>query len=688
MNVEEIIEKIKNEYFEIEWKNLSSNGNFFSGDNIEIPQEYKSKDLISTKEKKVLIINHLILEGFLLITELKKIEEDNLIIIARNYSEIIERKYNQEKCTFFNVNDSNYITYFISIYISEDDILRNVNTITRFKKLEDFKKTISLKLDSWDDFGYKTKMTVKIWNSVFSLHVNPHNDLMMKYIKEDQEKPDNKDLCSLGDVNYYEFLKKYLSYDDRKSWFELTNDLAFNLKELDRINNFYKNHVDTESGFKEITIPIAWKKNFFYSSFLRSQSIKEIKEVLHPIAVSEGKKKAIKKVLGDNIYEIKYLFMDSNEEKGALTFRKTKSSFLPMRVYGIVGGNGSGKSYKINQIIRNHLEEDNNFSQIIHFSLSPVDDKIIYNKNVILRDEEKDNEGDVIYEKIGISLINNPQLSEVIEKLNRLSDISKTTNSPFSNIKNFLVEKYSYNEKNSDKNLKGDIVIKDCFIWYIQNILLDLVSSEVDFELWKKSLDFFSFEGWVNDIQGIFNSNRGIEEENFKKLSELSSGQATILLYITKLVKSINKGSLIIFDEPETFMHPPMMKAFIRAVSHITDAKNAFCLVATHSPVIIQEIPHCNVYKLNTDYQVSEIGYKTYGQNLDSLYKNVYGIEFEKTGYNELLVARSEKVNGVSKTLLYEGDIQFLGDEAYLKYIFIKDKIEECFEYGGSNETS
>lgn len=291
MNVEEIIEKIKNEYFEIEWKNLSSNGNFFSGDNIEIPQEYKSKDLISTKEKKVLIINHLILEGFLLITELKKIEEDNLIIIARNYSEIIERKYNQEKCTFFNVNDSNYITYFISIYISEDDILRNVNTITRFKKLEDFKKTISLKLDSWDDFGYKTKMTVKIWNSVFSLHVNPHNDLMMKYIKEDQEKPDNKDLCSLGDVNYYEFLKKYLSYDDRKSWFELTNDLAFNLKELDRINNFYKNHVDTESGFKEITIPIAWKKNFFYSSFLRSQSIKEIKEVLHPIAVSEGKKR-------------------------------------------------------------------------------------------------------------------------------------------------------------------------------------------------------------------------------------------------------------------------------------------------------------------------------------------------------------------------------------------------------------
>ena len=689
MNIEEIIEKIKNEYFEIKWTDLSSNGNFFSEGNIEIPQEYRSKELISTKEKKVLIINHLILEGFLLITELKKFEEEDLIIIAKNYSEIIERNYNQEECTFFKVNELNYSTYFISTNISVDEILRNINTITRFKKLEDFKKSISLWLDNWDDYGYKTKLRVKIWNSIFSLRVNPHSDLMIKYIKENQKKPDDKDLCSLGDENYYEFLKKYLSYDDRKSWFELTNDLAFNLNELDRINNFYKNHINTSHGFEEIIVPIAWNKNFFHSSFLRSQSIKEIKEVLHPIAVSDGKKKAIKKALDDNISEIKYLFNDSNGEKGTLTFRKIKSSFLPMRVYGIVGGNGSGKSYKINQIIRNHLEEDNNFSQIIHFSLSPVDDKIIYNKNVILKDEEKDKEGDVIYEKIGVSLINNPQLSEVIEKLNRLSEESRTNNSSFSIIKNFVEEKYSFNEKRSDENIKGDIVIKDCFIWYIQNILLDLVSSEVDFELWKKSLEFFSFEGWVNDVQGIFDSNRGIIVENFKKLSELSSGQATILLYITKLVKSINKGSLIIFDEPETFMHPPMMKAFIRAVSHITDAKNAFCLVATHSPVIIQEIPHCNVYKLNTDYQVSEIGYKTYGQNLDSLYKNVYGIEFEKTGFNELLLDRSKKVNdGESKTLLYERDIQYLGDEAYLKYIFIKDRIEECFENGGSNETS
>jgi len=201
MNIEEIIEKIKNEYFEIKWTDLSSNGNFFSEGNIEIPQEYRSKELISTKEKKVLIINHLILEGFLLITELKKFEEEDLIIIARNYSEIIERNYNQEECTFFKVNELNYSTYFISTNISVDEILRNINTITRFKKLEDFKKSISLWLDNWDDYGYKTKLRVKIWNSIFSLRVNPHSDLMIKYIKENQKKPDDKDLCSLGDEN-------------------------------------------------------------------------------------------------------------------------------------------------------------------------------------------------------------------------------------------------------------------------------------------------------------------------------------------------------------------------------------------------------------------------------------------------------------------------------------------------------
>ena len=124
-------------------------------------------------------------------------------------------------------------------------------------------------------------------------------------------------------------------------------------------------------------------------------------------------------------------------------------------------------------------------------------------------------------------------------------------------------------------------------------------------------------------------------------------------------------------------MHPPMMKAFIRAVSDITENKNAFCLVATHSPVIVQEIPHCNVYKLNSDYEIKKINYKTYGENLDTLYKNIYGVEFQYTGYNELLVRRSKEADVTANTLLNDDEIKYLGGEAYLRYILLKEQLEE-----------
>ena len=206
--------------------------------------------------------------------------------------------------------------------------------------------------------------------------------------------------------------------------------------------------------------------------------------------------------------------------------------------------------------------------------------------------------------------------------------------------------------------------------------MVHLVASEEKLELWEKALCYFSFEPWAQDIRAAF-CDRTIELSDFEKISKLSSGQATILLYLTKLVFCVNQGSLVIFDEPETFMHPPMIKSFIRAVSEIVNKVGAFCLVATHSPVVIQEIPHCNVYKLDSNHNISSTIYKTYGQNLDALYKNIYGVELQNTGYNSLLIERVKDPERKNNPLLFKTDIPYLGDEAYLKYLLLKDEILE-----------
>lgn len=44
-------------------------------------------------------------------------------------------------------------------------------------------------------------------------------------------------------------------------------------------------------------------------------------------------------------------------------------------------------------------------------------------------------------------------------------------------------------------------------------------------------------------------------------------------------------------DEPEEHLHPPLVAAFIRALSNLLTYRNGVGIVATHSPVIVQEVP-------------------------------------------------------------------------------------------------
>lgn len=272
-----------------------------------------------------------------------------------------------------------------------------------------------------------------------------------------------------------------------------------------------------------------------------------------------------------------------------------------------------------------------------------------------------------------------PPILEVLKKAEALA---------LTDVKKYLYQKsskYLVAENTLKEGFEGKISIKESFSYYIQNLLIDLIASEDKLKMWGDCLNFFTFESWVDDIINAF-QDRNISKNDIEKIDTLSSGQATILLYITKLVSSINQGSLVIFDEPETFMHPPMVKAFIRAVSELVDNNKAFCLMATHSPVIIQEIPHCNVYKLDSNHELTNIYYKTYGQNLDTLYKNIYGVELQQTGYNSFFNDRKEEIIGEGQNdledinLLSSEDCQYLGDEAFLKYLVVKDEIEKVGE--------
>ncbi|MFS9080359.1 AAA family ATPase [Streptococcus mitis] len=696
MSVSEIIERIRSEYSEIDW--LKSRSSFYKITKQGVLVQYDLKELEKKYEKSnFLIINKFAqsaidwnsdLENYFVITELTDSPKTGNIEITKNNKLTEFENYIGQ--SYFIIEQDFFTSHFIRVEKDDERYLETLQEIISLS-FDDFVEQMSIKNSDWDDYGYKLVLNFTIWEQTFELRVNPKNNLSMDYLKSGEGEYPDEDYCSLGEVAYYEFLKKYLSYKNRQKWFTRSRDLAYNTSVLEKFAIEYSKKSDLHGQTLDFTPPNSEYHSFLYSSFLRTTTLKEIKEVFHPLTVFgysnstvhySGDGKNIIQAVDDRETSINYSFKEDGIDKGALNFKKNRKSKLPMNVYAVVGGNGSGKSYKINQIISEHMAGDKKFSQILHFSLSPFDNIINFDKDGSrkeISDKGKDSDGEIIYEKVGFVSVKYPPILEVLKKAEALA---------LTDVKKYLYQKsskYLVAENTLKEGFEGKISIKESFSYYIQNLLIDLIASEDKLKMWGDCLNFFTFESWVDDIINAF-QDRNISKNDIEKIDTLSSGQATILLYITKLISSINQGSLVIFDEPETFMHPPMVKAFIRAVSELVDNNKAFCLMATHSPVIIQEIPHCNVYKLDSNHELTNIYYKTYGQNLDTLYKNIYGVELQQTGYNSFFNDRKEEIIGEGQNdledinLLSSEDCQYLGDEAFLKYLVVKDEIEKVGE--------
>ena len=125
----------------------------------------------------------------------------------------------------------------------------------------------------------------------------------------------------------------------------------------------------------------------------------------------------------------------------------------------------------------------------------------------------------------------------------------------------------------------------------------------------------------------------------------LSSGHAIVLLTMTRLVEVVDERTLVLLDEPEGHLHPPLLSAFIRALSDLLVKRNGVAIVATHSPVVLQEVPKLCAWKLRRAREVAVAerpAVETFGENVGILTREVFGFEVTKSGFHELL---NEAVN-------------------------------------------
>jgi predicted ATPase len=120
----------------------------------------------------------------------------------------------------------------------------------------------------------------------------------------------------------------------------------------------------------------------------------------------------------------------------------------------------------------------------------------------------------------------------------------------------------------------------------------------------------------------------------------LSSGHKIILLTITKLVEKLQEKSLVLMDEPEAHLHPPLLSAFIRAVSDLLIKTNGVAIISTHSPVILQEVPRSCVWKIRRSGNVmvsDRLTRESFGENVGVLTNDVFGLEVTNSGFYKMM---------------------------------------------------
>lgn len=138
-----------------------------------------------------------------------------------------------------------------------------------------------------------------------------------------------------------------------------------------------------------------------------------------------------------------------------------------------------------------------------------------------------------------------------------------------------------------------------------------------------------------------------IKEFNSKVNDIFSSGQKIVFQFVTRLIAVIEENSLVIFDEPETHLHPNIAGRLIRTLDLILKECNSFCILSTHSPIVVQEIPSrfIKIFERKGLYPiVYDPPIECLGENLSNLSNAIFHTGLEKELYKVILEKLAEKM--------------------------------------------
>lgn len=121
---------------------------------------------------------------------------------------------------------------------------------------------------------------------------------------------------------------------------------------------------------------------------------------------------------------------------------------------------------------------------------------------------------------------------------------------------------------------------------------------------------------------------------------QCSTGHKIAALVVAGLVATLEPSSLVLFDEPETHLHPPLLAALMDALRKILRNHESYCIVATHSPVVVQESLAKHIKVIRRDGSIVSANTpksETFGESIGMITTDVFGLNSEETNFHRVL---------------------------------------------------
>ena len=490
------------------------------------------------------------------------------------------------------------------IQVEKPTYIGNISS-EKARKVKRMNNSIILFPTLWDDFGFKTEhISYYITEKGEAIELGAVK-IGRKGLKINERIPSGNiinfqslKLFSIGGEDYYNNIYNKLKSDISEGIFR---DYLISMNDL-----IYK---ESPISYEDIKNEVV-----FEVSLIRDITFGDIKTTFGYIL--DG-------VEPRTEYNIEYSIqhkesLERKEEPAIISISVDPEKYAPTNIHVIIGRNGVGKTtilYKISEKMiygtdignedRFIIEYNNNsqkeFSTLITVAFSPYDTKY--------PQEEANIFSDIEYNHIGINNHNKNSEEHGIEE----------------SFDNYINKDFCHNFKKLAGNNKKKI-----------NIYLECLNILGNDPIFKKSNIEYITKKYINA-----RSSENIDIKDIVAIfKRMSSGHKSVLRAITRMINCVSVNSLVLIDEPENHLHPPLLSAFIHALAYLLKSQNSVALVSTHSPVVLQEVPKKCVYKINRDeYTMTATHPKieTLGENVGILTHEVFELEVTNTGFYSLL---------------------------------------------------